>query len=69
MQADVKYTKGDNIITVLSSYHLKRVLIPMQGFADVKKFREELDRNNKQYIVLKKRSNVGTQAENWIKKQ
>jgi len=69
MEASVKYTKDDGTITVESIYHLKRATIPRQGFADVKKFREELDKKNDMYIVLKKLSNVGPETESWIKNQ
>ena len=69
MQATVKYTKGDGTITVESIYRLKRATIPRQGFAGVKKFREELDKKNGMYIVLKKKSNVEPETENWIKNQ
>ena len=41
----------------------------MQGFADVKKFRDELDKKNELYIVLKKKSNAAPETETWIKKQ
>jgi hypothetical protein len=67
MQADVKYTKGDGSITVESTYRLKRAAIPRQGFAGVKKFRDELEKKSEQYIVLKKKSNVAPETENWIK--
>ncbi len=69
MQVSVKYTKGDGTITVESVYHLKRATIPVQGFADVKKFRDELDKKNELYIVLKKKSNVAPETETWIKNQ
>ncbi len=69
MQATTKYIKGDGRITVESVYHLKRALIPAQGFADVKEFRDELDKKNGLYIVLKKKTNVAPQAETWIKNQ
>ncbi len=69
MRATTKYTKGDGTITVESIYHLKRAAIPLQGFADVKKFRDELDKKNGLYIVLKKKTNVAPEAETWIKNQ
>ena len=69
MQVTTKYTKGDGTITVESMYHLKRATIPHQGYEDVKKFREELDHKKQLYIVLKKKSNVGAEAETWIKNQ
>jgi len=69
MQATTKYTKGDGTITVESVYRLKRATIPVQGFADVKKFRAELDKKNGLYIVLKKKSNVAPETETWIKNQ
>lgn len=69
MQISTAYTKGDGTITVESIYHLKRAFIPVQGFTDVKKFRDELDKKNELYIVLKKKTNVTPQAETWIKKQ
>ena len=69
MRASTKYTKGDGTITVESIYHLKRATIPTQGYADVKKFREELDKKNELYLVLKKKTNVAAEAESWIKGQ
>ena len=57
MQVSTKYTQGDNTVTVESIYRLKRAIIPTQGYADVKKFRNELYQKNEQYIVLKKKSN------------
>jgi ATP-dependent DNA helicase PIF1 len=69
MEVTTKYIKGDGTITVESIYHLKRAVIPPQGFADVKKFRDELDKKDELYIVLKKKSNVAPQAESWIKSQ
>ena len=69
MQVSAKYTKGDGTITLESIYHLKRASIPPQGYADVKKFRDDLDKKNQLYIVLKKTSNVGSDAETWIKNQ
>jgi hypothetical protein len=54
---------------VESIYHLKRTTIPAQGFADVKKFRDELDKNNEQYIVLKKKTSATPETESWIKNQ
>jgi hypothetical protein len=56
MQASVKYTKGDGSITVGSEYHLKRGLIAAQNLGDVKRFRDELDKKGRIYIVLKKRA-------------
>ena len=58
MQATIKYSKGDGTVTVESIYHLKRATIPRQGFADVKKYRDELDKRTELYIVLKKITNV-----------
>jgi hypothetical protein len=69
MQVSTKYTKGDGTITVESTYHLKRVAIPMQGLADVKKFRDELAQKNELYIVLKKKTNAAPETETWIKSQ
>ena len=69
MQVSTKYTKGDGTITVESAYHLKRATIPVQGYADVKKFRDELNKMNELYIVLKKKSNLAPEAETWIKNQ
>ena len=69
MQVTTKYTKGDGTITVESIYHLKRANIPVQGFADIKKFREELDKKYGLYIVLKKKSGISSDTENWIKSQ
>jgi hypothetical protein len=69
MQVSTKYTKGDGAITVESIYHLKRASIPLQGFPDVKKVREELDAKNDLYIVLKRLSNASPETENWIKSQ
>ena len=69
MQVSTKYTKGDGTITVESIYHLKRVAIPMQGLADVKKFRDELAQKNELYIILKKKTNAATETETWIKGQ
>ena len=69
MQVTTKYTKGDGTITVESVYRLKRATIPVQGFADVKKFRAELDKKNGLYVVLKKKSNVAPETETWIKNQ
>lgn len=69
IQATTKYIKGDGTITVESTYHLKRVSIPVQEFADVKKFSEELDKKNDMYIVLKKKTNIAPEAETWIKNQ
>ena len=67
MQVSTKYTKGDGTITVESIYHLKRAFIPVQGYADVKKFRDELNKKYELYIVLKKKSNLAPEAESWIK--
>ena len=69
MQVSTKYTKGDGTITVESVYRLKRATIPVQGFADTKKFRDELDKKNELYIILKKKSNIGPETETWIKNQ
>ena len=69
MQVAVKYIKGDGTITVESTYHLKRALIPAQGFAGIKKFREELDAKNNLYIILKMKSNVSPETQTWIKSQ
>jgi len=69
MHVSTKYTRGDGSITVESVYHLKRVTIPVQGFADVKEFRAKLDQKNQLYIVLKKKSNASSATENWIKNQ
>ncbi len=67
MQASVRYIKGEGAITVESKYRLNRTSIPKQGFAEVKKFRDELDNKNGLYIILKKLSNVTPETENWIK--
>ena len=64
MQVSTKYTKGDGTITVESIYHLKRATIPVQGYADVKKFRDELDKKNELYIVLKKKIQYSTGSRN-----
>jgi hypothetical protein len=69
MQVSTKYTKGDGTITVESIYHLKRATIPVQGYGDVKKFRDELDQKSELYIVLKKITNVTPQAASWVKSQ
>ena len=69
MQATVKYIKGDGTITVESVYHLNRATIPKQGFGEVKKFRDELDKKNALYIVLKKKTNAAPETETWIKNQ
>jgi hypothetical protein len=69
MEASVKYTKGDGTVLVESAYQLKRITIPKQGFADVKKFRDELDKKSELYIILQKKSNVAPETETWIKKQ
>ncbi|MBF0570233.1 MAG: DUF3857 domain-containing protein [Candidatus Omnitrophica bacterium] len=69
MQVAVKYTRGDGTITVESIYHLKRAAIPVEGYAAVKKIRDELSKKNEMYIVLKKKSNATPETENWIKSQ
>ena len=69
MEVSVKYTRGDGTITVESSYRLKRAAIPVQGYAELKKFREDMDKKNDLYIVLKKKTNLAPQAETWIKGQ
>jgi len=69
MQVTTKYTKGDGTITVESICHLKRATIPVQGFAGVKKFREELGAKNDLYVILQRKSNIGPEAKTWIKNQ
>jgi len=69
MQVSTKYSKGDGTITVESIYHLKRTTIPVQGYADVKKFSDALDKKNELYIILKRKSNVAPETESWIKNQ
>jgi len=69
MQVTGKYTKGDGTITVETLYRLKRATIPVQGYPDVKKFRDELVKKNQLYIVLKRKTSVAPQAESWIKNQ
>ncbi len=55
MQVTSKYTRGDGTITVENIYHLKRAAIPVQGYAGVKNFSDELAKKNEQYIILKKK--------------
>ena len=69
MEVSTKYTKGDGTITVESTYRLKRATVPEQGFLDVKKLREELEQKNGLYIILKRSSNLGQDAQDWIKGQ
>ncbi|MDE2027609.1 MAG: DUF3857 domain-containing protein [Candidatus Omnitrophica bacterium] len=67
IHASVRYTKGEGTVTVESRYHLKRDLISPQGFAEVRKLREQLADNSRMYIVLKKKTGVPKAAEDWIK--
>jgi hypothetical protein len=69
MRAVVKYSKGDGTVTVERDYHLKRATIPPQGFADIKKFREELEQKNQMYIILKRKTSLPPETQNWIQKQ
>jgi len=69
MRVSTSYAKGDGTVKVESIYHLKRAVIPAQGFEDVKKFRDKLDKKNELYIVLKKKSNTAQETEIWIKNQ
>jgi len=69
MEVTTTYTKGDGTITVESVYHLRRATIPMQGYADVKNFRDELNKKYEMYVILKKKSNLTPAADNWIKNQ
>ena len=69
MQVTTKYTQGDDTVTVESIYRLKRAILPAQGYADVKKFRDELDKKNEQYIVLKKKSNLAPETKTWVRTQ
>ena len=69
MRVSTKYTKGDGTITVERVYHLKRATIPVQGYPQVKKFRDELQKKTELYIILKKLTNVAPETEAWIKKQ
>ncbi|MBF0511492.1 MAG: DUF3857 domain-containing protein [Candidatus Omnitrophica bacterium] len=69
MAVSTKYTKGVDTITVESIYHLKRTTILLNSFADVRKFRNELDTKSQQYIILKKKTNISQQAQTWIKNQ
>lgn len=67
MHANVKYTKGNGTITVESVYHLKRSIIPKQEFADIKRFRDQLNRWNDLFIVLQKKTNLAPEAQQWIR--
>jgi len=69
VQVSTKYIKGDGTISVESVYHLKRATVPVQGYEEVKKFRDDLDKKNELYIILKKKTNVAPEAESWIKNQ
>lgn len=69
MQVTTKYTQGDNTVTVESIYRLKRAVLPAQAYAEVKKFRDELDKKSQQYIVLKKKSNLAPETKTWVRTQ
>jgi hypothetical protein len=56
-------------VTVESVYRLKRATLPTQAYVDVKKFRDELNRKNEQYIVLRKKSNLAPEVKTWVRSQ
>jgi ATP-dependent DNA helicase PIF1 len=67
MRVAVRYIKGDGTITVESAYHLKRASVPVQGFEDIKKFRDALNKKGELYIVLKKKAGMAPETEGWLK--
>ncbi len=69
MQISARYTKGNGAVTVESIYHMKRATVPLQGWPGVQKFQNELEQRNKLYLVLRKKSDVGFDAEHWIQNQ
>jgi ATP-dependent DNA helicase PIF1 len=69
MQVSTKYTRGDNTVTQESTYRLKRATIPTHAYPQVKKLRDELNKKNQEYIVLRKKSNLAPEAKTWLRAQ
>ncbi len=61
-----EYTSKSGMVTVDTVYRLKRATVPAKRYAEVKKFRNEVYKKNDQYIVLKKKSQVASQAKDWL---
>lgn len=69
MEASVKYQQKEETIQVDSSYRTKRALIPTETYPQIKNFRKELAKKNEEYIILKKSSNIPSEAKDFIRKQ
>ncbi len=69
MDVAVNYQQKENTVIVDSSYSTKRYTIPVDHYNQVRDFRKELSKKNDQYIVLKKSSDISSEAKDYIKDQ
>ncbi len=69
MEVSANYLKKEDTVEVDSAYLIKRTTIPVERYSQVRDFRKELFTKSDQYIILKKSSNVPSQAKEWIKNQ
>jgi hypothetical protein len=69
MDVAVNYLQKDNIVEINSVYRTKRCNIPVDRYAQVKDFRKELFKKVDQYIILKKASDLSSEAKDWVKQQ
>ena len=69
MDVSANYLKKDNNIEIDSAYHIKRGTIDLEKYNIIRDFRKELSKKLDQYVVLKKSSEISSEAKDWVKKQ